>query len=187
MTLGGSGTVEVFLKAAHRKRQFKVVIVEGAPSFCGRDLAVSLSSCGIDCTLIPDAAASAMMSRVNKVMIGTHAVMADGGLMAMSGSRSLALCAYHRSVPVIVLAQIFKLCPEYICSYDQDNFQNLENPQHVFSFEDADIVGRVQVSNPGFDYVEPEYLDLFITNVGGHSPSYVYRLLSEIYTLDETV
>jgi translation initiation factor eIF-2B subunit beta len=48
---------------------------------------------GINTTLIPDAAVFALMSRVDKVIIGTHAVMANGGLVAPSGAYMIALAA----------------------------------------------------------------------------------------------
>lgn len=35
--------------------------------------------------------------------------------------------------------------------------------------------------NPFFDYIAPENIALFVTNQGGHPPSYIYRLLSENY------
>lgn len=50
-----------------------------ASTFQGHDLATRLSAVGINTTLIPDSAIFAMMSRVNKVVIGTHSVMANGG------------------------------------------------------------------------------------------------------------
>lgn len=40
------------------------------------------------------------MARVNKVIIGTHSVMANGGLKAICGTHTLALAAKHYSVPV---------------------------------------------------------------------------------------
>lgn len=40
------------------------------------------------------------MARVNKVIIGTHSVMANGGLKAVCGTNTLALAAKHYSVPV---------------------------------------------------------------------------------------
>lgn len=39
----------------------------------------------------------------------------------------------------------------------------------------------VRVENPTWDYVPPDLVDLFITNSGGHNPSYIYRLLAEFY------
>lgn len=41
-----------------------------------------------------------MMSRVNKVIIGTHTVLANGGLKAINGSHAIALAAKYYSVPV---------------------------------------------------------------------------------------
>ena len=63
-------------------------------------MAVSLGKSKIQTTVISDAAIFAIMSRVNKVIIGTHTVMANGGLRAVSGSHIMALAAKHYSVPV---------------------------------------------------------------------------------------
>jgi hypothetical protein len=66
----------------------------------GHELAVSLSKSKIQTTVIADSAIFAIMSRVNKVIIGTHTVMANGGLRAICGSHIVALAAKHYSVPV---------------------------------------------------------------------------------------
>tara|TARA_B110001452_G_scaffold137166_1_gene114029 strand:+ start:255 stop:431 length:177 start_codon:yes stop_codon:yes gene_type:complete len=39
----------------------------------------------------------------------------------------------------------------------------------------------VHVANPALDYVPPELVSLFITNIGGNHASYIYRLLAEYY------
>ena len=64
-------------------------------------MASDLAEARISTTLIPDSAIFAMMARVNKVIIGTHSVMANGGLKAVCGTHTLALAAKHYSVPVI--------------------------------------------------------------------------------------
>jgi len=66
-------------------------------------MALSLAKDGVEVTLISDAAVFAMMSRVNKVFVGTHAVMANGGLKAVSGSHTVALAAKYYSVPVGII------------------------------------------------------------------------------------
>ena len=43
------------------------------------------------------------------------------------------------------------------------------------------IPRAVSVLNPTADYIPPELVSLFITNAGGHNPSYIYRLLAEYY------
>ena len=45
---------------------------------------------------------------------------------------------------------------------------------------------RVEVASPEFDYVPPELVSLFVTNQGGHQPSYIYRLLTEFYSPADT-
>ena len=47
--------------------------------FQGQELAANLAKANIESTVITDSAVFAMMSRVNKVIIGTHTVMASGG------------------------------------------------------------------------------------------------------------
>lgn len=45
--------------------------------------------------------------------------------------------------------------------------------------------GEVNIANNALDYVPPELISLFITNFGGHNPSYIYRLLAEYYHPDD--
>lgn len=185
MTCGHSRTVEAFLKAAARKRKFHVIVSESAPSYQGQSMGKSLAEAGIETTLITDSAVFAMMSRVNKVIIGTHTVMADGGLKALNGAHALALAAHHHSVPVVVCAALFKLSPQFHCAYDQDTFNKIVGPHDVLPFAEGGVLSDVQVQNPVFDYVPPDLVTLFIFNTGGNAPSYVYRLLSEFYHPDD--
>ena len=39
----------------------------------------------------------------------------------------------------------------------------------------------VQVTVPAVDYLPPDCVDLYVTNSGSHQPSYMFRLLSELY------
>ena len=47
------------------------------------------------------------------MIIGTHAIVADGGLKAVTGSHTVALAAKHYSVPLVVCAPMYKLTPIY--------------------------------------------------------------------------
>eukprot|EP00455_Lapot_gusevi_P015977 TRINITY_DN18155_c0_g3_i1.p2 TRINITY_DN18155_c0_g3~~TRINITY_DN18155_c0_g3_i1.p2 ORF type:complete len:128 (-),score=38.87 TRINITY_DN18155_c0_g3_i1:129-512(-) len=124
-----------------------------------------------------------MMARVNKVIIGTHVVLANGGMLAHNGAFNIAVAAKAHSVPVLVLTGLYKLSPLF--AFDQDTFNDFNQPAQILNFEDPDVVDRVEVINPAFDYIPPEYVDLFISNFGGHNPSYVYRLLAELYSPED--
>jgi translation initiation factor eIF-2B subunit beta len=69
----------------------------------GHTLAKNLAGKGIATTLVPDCNVFAMMSRVNKVIVGTSLVLGNGGLQAVTGVHNLALAAKHHSVPVSLM------------------------------------------------------------------------------------
>ncbi|KAG8041052.1 hypothetical protein G9C98_002040 [Cotesia typhae] len=186
MTLGKSKIVEEFFKKAAETRVFEVIVAEGGPFLGGHEMAANLSKHKIKTTLISDVSIFAMMSRVNKVIIGTNTVMANGGLKAITGSRTVAQAAKHYSVPVMVLLPLYKLSPRYLCSYEQDGFNKHIAPiQGVINGNNAPLMEIIQAHNPVYDYVPPELVNLFITNTGGNAPSYVYRLLTELYHPDD--
>jgi len=216
MTFGVSHTVTSFLKEAAKFRRFEVIVVESAPSMSGHRMAATLAQLGMDTTVIADAAVFALMPSVNKVILGTHAVMANGGLVAFTGASNIALAAAHHSVPVMVVTGLHKLCPLY--AMDGDTFNEQSAPSQLLKFdeinfgqtrkhqpseskqndadcasddddeddeddddEEQDAATLIDVQNPAYDYVEPKLVSLFITNIGGHNPSYIYRLLAEYY------
>lgn len=185
LTAGKSRTVEAFLKKAAKKRKFQVIVVECAPFYHGHELAESLAKAGVETSVITDSAVFAMMSRVNKVIIGTHTVMANGGLKSICGSHDIALAARFYSVPFVVCAAMFKLSPKFLCPHDQDGFNKFVSPQSVLPFTEGDVASSVQIYNPVFDYVPPELVTLFISNIGGNAPSYVYRLVQELYSPED--
>lgn len=193
LTLGASHSVSTFLSAAARKGlHFHVIVMEGDPQpQRGHTLARELVECGITCTVVPDAALFAIMPRVSQVVISTRAVMANGGLLSSAGTHSVALAAHQFGVPVLCVTGLYKLCPLY--PHDKDAFLELSSPAAVLSDEDDALRADggkgspVQVVNPLTDYIPPELVSLYVTNHGGHQPSYIYRLMAEYYSPEDTV
>ena len=74
LTLGYSRATSLFLRAAGKKRDFQVVVAEGAPLCSGRRMARELSGAGIQTTFITDATVFAMMARSNMVVVGASAL-----------------------------------------------------------------------------------------------------------------
>ncbi|KAI9398577.1 hypothetical protein POPTR_003G199301v4 [Populus trichocarpa] len=110
LTLGSSKTVLEFLYAAkEKKRSFRVFVAEGAPRYQGHLLAKELVTRGLHTTLITDSAVFAMISRVNMVIVGAHAVMANGGVIVPVGLNMVALAAQKHAVPFVVLAGSHKV------------------------------------------------------------------------------
>ena len=159
-------------------------VVESTPSGDGRRTAAALAGSGIETTLIGDTDVFALMARVHKVIAPTRAVLANGGLLAQAGAHAIALAAAAHSVPVVVVAGIYKLSPEWPSNLDR--FMALGSPSDVLPFGQTDEVEGVHVESPLFDFVPPELVTLYVTNIGGFNPSYVYRLLAEYYAPDDT-
>ncbi|KAM8948505.1 translation initiation factor eIF2B subunit beta isoform 2-T2 [Lycaon pictus] len=138
MTIGFSRTVEAFLIEAARKRKFHVIVAECAPFCQGHEMAVNLSKAGIETTVMTDAAIFAVMSRVNKVIIGTKTILANGALRAVTGTHTLALAAKHHSTPLIVCAPMFKLSPQF--PNEEDSFHKFVAPEEVLPFTEARVI-----------------------------------------------
>ncbi|XP_047309131.1 translation initiation factor eIF-2B subunit beta [Impatiens glandulifera] len=196
LTLGNSKTVVEFLCAAkEKKRTFRVFVAEGSPRYQGHVLAKELVSRGLQATIITDSAVFALISRVNMVIVGAHAVMANGGVIAPVGLHMVALAAKKHAVPFVVLAGIHKLCPLYP-HHPEVLLNELKFPSDLLDFgEFSDCMDfgtdsrspLLHVVNPAFDYVPPKLVSLFITDTGGHNPSYIYRLIADYYSAEDLV
>jgi translation initiation factor eIF-2B subunit beta len=191
LTCGSSETIELFLKSAHIK--IKQQQQSNQPPFSvivcgdGYNMACSLTKIGIDTTYIENAAVFAVMARVNKVLLPVHAVLANGGLVTQSGGNIVALAANEKSVPVVCVTGLYKLCPLFPHE-GQDTLQELLSPvpNLLPTYNEIyDTFDTMELVNPLRDYIEPKLINLFITNVGSFPPSFIYRLLAENYHIED--
>ena len=123
----------------------------------------SLTAAGITVILIPDSAVYALMSRVNKVILDSHIVLANGGVVASAGATVMAKAAKMHRKPVIVLGAVYRLSPVY--PFNVDSFIENGDPNAVISYGDGNLTNNVELENPLFDYIPPESVDLYITNL----------------------
>ena len=178
-------TVQKFLLKAAEKRKFTVIVAESYPNdheethtaitgkirqdHEGGDELNSdtflkpLAAAGITVILITDASIFAIMSRVNKVILATHAVIANGGLVAAAGARTIAKAAKVHRTPVIVVSGVYKLSPDY--PFEFEALIEYGDPGKIVSYDHGALVDKLEVDNPLFDYVPPDLVDLYITNL----------------------
>ena len=52
-----------------------------------------------------------------------------------------------------------------ILSSPQDAFNKFESPQEILDYSDGELISKVHIYNPVFDYVPPELVTLFISNM----------------------
>lgn len=105
----------------------------------------------------------AYMPRVSKVIMGASAVLSNGAIISDGGSGLVARAAREFSKPVIVLCGVYKLCPEV--TYDLEGAVELGDSSSYVSFADGPIVNGVEVENAVSEFVPPDLIDLYITNL----------------------
>lgn len=202
LTHTSSRTVQQFLLKAASKRKFTVIYAESYPNdndatyktIVGgvgpyedeEELGVetfqkSLTAAGLTVIIITDSAVFALMSRVNKVILATHTVLANGGLVAASGARLIAKAAFRHRTPVIVVSGIYKLSPQY--PYAFADMIEYGDSDAVMNYKEAgkSAMDMVTIENPLYDYVPPDLIQLYITNLGAHAPSWLYRIVADQY------
>ncbi|KAG4423045.1 hypothetical protein IFR04_003821 [Cadophora malorum] len=205
LTHSSSLSVQKFLLKAAEKRKFTVIVAESYPNDheathasvtretnqsgeTGGDVSTEkflkpLSEAGITVILITDAAIFAFMKKVSKVILATHAVIANGGLIAAAGARIIAKAARAHSTPVIVVSGVYKLSPEY--PFEFESLIEYGDPGCIVDYDDGPLVDKLEVDNPVYDYVPPDLVDLYITNLGAHAPSYLYRIVADHYKTED--
>ena len=114
LTYSHSYVVRDFIISACTKRNatstgMEVICCETFPDLSGQKFAKDLAEKGIRTSLIHDAASFSVMSLCTKVIIGCHAVLANGGVLVASGGSNLVMVASQFKVPVIVLTGVYKV------------------------------------------------------------------------------
>lgn len=188
LTHSSSRSVQRFLlKAAADKRKFTVIIAESFPNdheithkaVTGKMTKAEdnedmddmdtpkfmkpLTAAGITVVLMPDAGIFSIMSNVNKVILATHAVIANGGLIAAAGSRMIAKAAKANRRSVIVISGVYKLSPDH--PFEHDSLIEYGDPSRILDYHDGLSLDNLEIENPVYDYVPPELVDLYITNL----------------------
>jgi translation initiation factor eIF-2B subunit beta len=224
LTYSSSTTVQRFLLKAASKRKFTVIHAESYPNNHDRVHALvtgnhnpnhhkssheealtteafnkTLIASGITVIVIPDSATFAIMSRVNKVILGAHAILSNGSLVASAGTKLVAKAARAHHVPVVVLSATYKLCPRY--PFDPEAYIEHGDISKILPYQDRELIrlqtttatttttdfAEIELENPTLDFITPDLVDMYITNLGAHAPGYLYRVIRDQYHDDEDV
>lgn len=182
-----SDTVLQFLIKARNKRKFTVLVTESYPNDLtdAQKFVKTLAENKIEAVLIPDSTVFAVMSRVGKVILGANAVYANGGSLSNAGVANVVECAKEHKTPVFAVAGLFKISPRY--PFNREDLIEVGNSGKVLDYDDYNLLENVDVvTNPLADYVPPEHIDIYITNIGGFAPSFIYRIVLDNYKAEDS-
>lgn len=208
VTFAKSSIVEqTLLAAAQEGIKFTVTVIDSRPLFEGRNLVAALSKAGISCRygLLP--AASHALSGADLVLLGAHAMMANGRLYSRAGTASVAMLAKTKDVPVIVCCESLKFtdrvaldsvvlnevapseelviphAPTKVGSTDPPAKGDEKVPSAAaVGLEGWSDINNLQLLNIMYDVTPAQYIDMVITEYGSLPPSsvpVVHRISTE--------
>ena len=172
-----TAAVSILVKAYKSGKDIKVISTETRPRFQGRITAKILSSYGIPVTMIVDSAARFVMNRVDKVVVGSDAIAANGAVVNKIGTSMIALAAHEARVRVLVAAETYKFSPETMLG----GLITIEerDKSEVVPLEYLKENPNINVLNPAFDITPPEYVDIIVTERGVIPPQAAIVILME--------
>lgn len=195
LTFGYSHTILQILKEAKKKRPreeknpFSVIVCTACPQYSGHKMALALDAAGIDTTLIPDSNAWTVMDRVDKVMVSTHALLADGSILGAVGIRQVAEAARAKKVPFLAFGGLHKLTPSVPNLTSGASWQCAVPRSHhnAKQVENENLTRDMQINfaASSYDYVPADCVSVLITDIGGITPAHVKSFVTEYYCRED--
>lgn len=163
-----SSTVERFILRAAQKRKFTVLIATEAPQKHSvesphANFRKKLAASGVKVITIMNSGLTAYMSRVDKVIIGARAIVANGGVVADAGAGAIARAAKEHGNAVVVLGGIYKLSPEN--PFAEDSLIEWGDSASFVSFADGAVVNDIEIRTAVSELIPPQLIDTYITNL----------------------
>ncbi|PSR98973.1 initiation factor 2 subunit family protein [Coniella lustricola] len=181
-----NATVEKFLLAAAKRRKFTVLIAGAeiakyADQVPHAALRKQLIKFGVNSIVIAGNGIMAYMPKVHTVVLNSQAITANGAVIADGGAAIVARAAREYNKTVIVLGAVYKLCPED--EPDLDALVDVGNPQSLTTY-DGQMVD-VDVEAVASEYIMPELVDLYISNLGPHCRDHLQGIVGDHYKIED--
>ncbi|MCL4382661.1 MAG: ribulose-bisphosphate carboxylase large subunit [Patescibacteria group bacterium] len=170
-----SSVVNLLKEAAKKGLTFKVYLTETRPFFQGRITARELTEAGISTTMITDSEAAFLISKEDEkdldlILLGADALSQKGGAFNKVGSYGIALSAFHAKIPLFIVTTLLKFSSQTPVIEERNGKEIWENkPQDL------------EIFNPSFDYVPPEFITGFLCEFGQVLPQKMKTMVRKNY------
>ncbi|XP_017471739.1 PREDICTED: translation initiation factor eIF-2B subunit delta isoform X2 [Rhagoletis zephyria] len=169
LTFGCSSLITYIFEEAQRRRvDFRVIVVDSRPFCEGQELLRRLTVKEIPCTYVLINAISFVMPEATKVLLGAHALLANGYVMARTGTAQVALVAHSFNVPVLVCCETHKFSER--SQTDAIVYNELGNPDDLIRSEKCSLAnwqskGKMSPLNLMYDITPSELVTAVVTEV----------------------
>ena len=187
LTTNYSEQIVKILSENKRTKKFKVFVCESAPKLREKSISEELKKIKLDVTTVENDDIYSVMKKYTKVKVflGAKAILNNGGLIAYGGSYNICLLASMFSNPVIIAAGATKLTPMY--SFKHEFYNEYLSPDLIFGKNmnyNGDI-SNIQFNTPSLDYIPPNLISMYATDIGILNPKFLYKNFNEMYDLED--
>ena len=173
--------VEILAENAKTKK-FKVFVCESAPLLREKSQAEELRKRKLDTVVIEDDDIYSVMNKFTKVkvLLGAKAILVNGGLVTYGGAYNICLLASMFSNPVIIAGGTTKLTPMY--SFKHELYNEYLSPDLILgkNMDYQGDISSIQFNNPSLDYVPPNLITMYATDIGILNPNYLYKNFNDM-------
>ncbi|ALC41705.1 eIF2B-delta, partial [Drosophila busckii] len=169
LTFACSSLIQFICEEAKRRQvNFRVIVVDSRPFCEGQEMLRRLHEHGIPCSYVLINAVSYVMPEATKVLLGAHALLANGYVMARTGTAQVALVANAHNVPVLVCCETHKFSERF--QTDAIVYNELCDPNQLVlsnkcSLKHWQTKGRLMPLNLSYDITPPELVSAVVTEV----------------------
>lgn len=171
LTYGCSSLVLNVLKAARKKVDFRVIVVDSRPKHEGKMMQKRLMKAGIKCSYCILNHVALPMREATKVILGAHGMMSNGFLVSRAGTSAVTMAAAMFNVPVLVCCETYKFSER--AQADPFVFNELGDPNDLVKLGDRRPVlstwqdkRKLTLLNLVYDYTPPEAITLVVCELG---------------------
>ena len=187
LTTNYSEQIVKILSENKRTKKFKVFVCESAPKLREKSMSEELKNIKLDVTTVENDDIYSVMKKYTKVKVflGAKAILNNGGLIAYGGSYNICLLSSMFSNPVIIAAGATKLTPMY--SFKHEFYNEYLSPDLIFGKNmnyNGDI-SNIQFNTPSLDYIPPNLISMYATDIGILNPKFLYKNFNEMYDLED--
>ena len=187
LTSNYSEQVAKILAENKKTKNFKVFVCESAPKLRKKSQVEELKKIKLDLTVIEDDDIYSVMKKFTKVkiLLGAKAILVNGGLITYGGAYNICLLAKMFSNPVIIAGGTTKLTPMY--SFKHELYNEYLSPDLIFgkNMDYQGDISNIQFNNPSLDYVPPNLISMYATDIGILNPNYLYKNFNDMYDLED--
>ena len=187
LTSNYSEQVAKILAENKKTKNFKVFVCESAPKLREKSQVEELKKIKLDLTVIEDDDIYSVMKKYTKVkvLLGAKGILVNGGLITYGGAYNICLLAKMFSNPVIIVGGTTKLTPMY--SFKHELYNEYLSPDLIFgkNMDYKGDISNIQFNNPSLDYVPPNLISMYATDIGILNPNYLYKNFNDMYDLED--